>query len=408
MEVLPIIYFVYMFVSLYFLFLTLLLYFKNKKDIFYSPPMTRAYPISVLIPAYNEEKTLEKTIKAIYAIDYPNIREVIIINDGSKDRTLEIAKSLMPSYRNLKILNKPNSGKADSLNKALKLCQGELIVVLDADSYPLADSFKKMVGYFDDPKVGAATLTCTPSNRTTFLERLQLIEYRVIAFTRKLLEYIDSIYVVTGTAGMYRKKALDDIGGFDPKNITEDIEATWHLLHNGWKVRMAMNAHIHTEVPNKIKPWYLQRRRWSLGGLQCINKYKSTLFRKGMFGIFVVPFFTLGLFLGLIGIAIFLYLVIRRLLSTYLLTKYGLETSVPIVTLNELYLTPSILNYFGIVLFGLFLIFNLYVLAIMKDNTAEKQSFFNFLFYMTLYLLVYPMVLITSIKHYIKGKNIWR
>ncbi len=407
MEFIAILYFVYMFIAIYFLLITLLLYFKNKDKLFFSPLMTRAYSISVLIPAYNEAKTIEKTIKALFAIDYPNIKEAIVINDGSRDNTLDIVKSLMPLYPNLKIINKKNSGKADSLNTALKFCKAELIVVLDADSYPAPDSFSKMVGFFDDARVGAVTLTCTPKNLDTFLGKIQAIEYKVIAFTRKLLEYIDSIYVVTGTSGMYRKKALEDIGGFDTTNITEDIEATWHLIHNGWKVKMAMNANIYTEVPTKIKPWYSQRRRWALGGLQCISKYKSSFLKKGMLGIFIVPFFTLGLFLGLIGIVLFLYLLLRRVLSSYLLTKYSLQIDVPIVTMDEFYITPSVLNYFGIVLFVLFLIFNFYVLSIMKDKLIKKQSFFNLLFYMTIYLLIYPIVLIASIKHYIKGRKIW-
>jgi len=407
MDSIAIIYFLYMFISIYFLIMTILLYLQNRRNIFDSPKTTKQYSISVLIPAYNEEKTIETTVKAIYDVDYQAINEVIVINDGSSDKTLEVAKSLMPHYKNLKVINKKNSGKADSLNKALNFCSGDLIVVIDADSYPARDSFKKMVGYFDDPKVGGTTAACIPRNRATFLEKLQVMEYKVIAFTRKLLEYIDSIYVVPGTLAMYRAEAIKSTK-FDPKNITEDIEATWHLVHDGWKIRMCLSAQVTTEVPNKIKPWYKQRRRWALGGLQCINKYRGIFMRKGMLGAFIMPFFALGLVLGLVGITIFLYLFARRAISSYLISKYSLEASVPVIAMNELYITPSVLNYFGVVLFALFFIFNLFVLAMMKDNLAEKKSFFNLIFYMTLYLLVYPIVLITAGWHFIKGKNVWR
>lgn len=401
-----------MFISFYFLVLTLLLYFKNRTTLFEFPKFKKFYSISVIIPIYNEEKSIVETIKSIYALDYPLDKlEVIAVNDGSRDNSFEVLKMCKSEYPLLKIINKTNSGKADSVNTALKLCTGELVVVLDADSYPAKDSFKKMIGYFDDPEVGAATLTCTPKNRGTFLEKLQVIEYKVIAFTRKLLEYVDSIYVVPGTAGMYRKKALEDIGGFDKNNITEDIEATWHLIHNGWKVKMCLAAHIHTDVPSKIKPWYTQRRRWSLGGLQCISKYKNNFFNGNLLGFFVVPFFTLGLFLGLIGILIFLYIFIRRFISSFLLVQFGIISSTPIVTFNDFYFTPSVLNYFGIVLFVLFFIFTIFVLAVLKDNLDsgnKGQSFFNLLFYMTIYLLVYPIVLVVSMWHYFRGKNVWR
>ena len=408
MEWLAIIYLTYMFVSIYFLVLTLLLYFRNKEKLWSFPNITKEYSISVLIPAYNEEDTLEATVKSIYEIDYNNIKEVIIINDGSTDRTLEIAKKLKEKYPNLKILNKKNSGKADSLNKSLQFATGELIVVIDADSYPDKNSFKRLVGHFDDPKVGVATGACTPRNRETFLEKMQVLEYKVIAFTRKLLQFIDSIYVAPGTLAMYRREALIDVGGFDTKNITEDIEITWHLIDRGWKVRQTLNAYVTTTVPNKIKYWYRQRRRWALGGLQCISKYKSRLFQKNMLGFFIVPFFTLGLFLGLIGMTIFLYLIIRRAISSYLITKYSIVINAPIITMNNLYITPSVLNYFGIIIFCLFLVFNLYVLALMKDNLGEKQSFFNLLFYMTVYILIYPFVLVTAIWHYYRGKMIWK
>lgn len=402
------IYFFYIFVSFYFLIFTLLSYFKNKSTIFSYPKITKNYSISVVIPAYNEEETIAETVKAVYNIDYSNIVQVIVINDGSKDNTQKVLEKIKNKYKSLIVINKKNSGKADSINTALKIAKGELVVVIDADSYPHKDSFKKIVGYFDDPEVGAATGTCVPRNDKTFLEKLQVIEYKVIAFTRKLLEYIDGIYVIPGTLAMYRRTALKDIGGFDTKNITEDIEATWHLVHNGWKVKMTLGAYVTTTVPNKIKLWYSQRRRWALGGLQCTYKYKEVFMRKNILGYFILPFFALGWVLGLIGIGVFLYLFIKNFISSYLLTKYSIETSVPIMTLGDLAITPSVLNYFGLILFGLFLIFTLFVLSIMKDNFLEKQSFFNLLFYMTIYLLIYPIVFIVAIWHFFRGKKVWR
>ncbi|MBM3247611.1 glycosyltransferase family 2 protein [Candidatus Pacearchaeota archaeon] len=401
-------YFAYMFISLYFLILTLLLYFKNKDQIGFIPPITKNYSLCILVPAFNEEKTIADTIHAIYSTNYNNLAQVIVINDGSKDNTLKIAKSFEKKYKNLLVLDKNNSGKAGSINYALKYVKTELVGIIDADSFPDKEAFSKLVGYFDDKGVGAVTATCVPRNQSTFLEKLQTIEYKVIAFTRKLLEFIESIYVAPGSLSIYRTRAIRDIGGFDTKNITEDIEATWHILKKNWKVKMCFNAYVTTKVPDKIKPWFRQRRRWALGGLQCIEKYRKQILRENMFGYFVVPFFTLGLFLGVIGIGVLLYLLIRKGISYFLLTRYSIETSVPLVIMSELYITPSVLNYFGLILFALFLVFNLFVLGLMKDKILGKQSFFNLLFYMTIYLLIYPLVLITAIWHYYKGKMVWR
>jgi biofilm PGA synthesis N-glycosyltransferase PgaC len=408
MQGVAIIYFAYMFVSLYLLIMILLLYFKNSKQLTFIPQITKSYSLAILIPAYNEESTIADTISSIYATNYKNLIQVIVINDGSRDNTLKIAQNLKKKYKTLLVLDKPNSGKANSINYALDFVKSELVGIIDADSFPHKDAFSRLVGYFDNPKVGVVTATCVPRNQNTFLEKLQAIEYKVIAFSRKLLEFIDSIYVAPGSLSIYRTKALEDIGGFDSSNITEDIEATWHILKNDWKVKMCFNAYVTTKVPNKIKPWFKQRRRWALGGLQCINKYKSYFMRKNMFGYFVVPFFTIGIFLGLVGILVFLYILLRKGISYFLLTRYSLETSVPLISLSEVYITPSVLNYFGLLLFVLFLVFNLFVLSLMKDRFLGKQSFFNLIFYMTIYLLVYPFTLITAMWHYYKGKMVWR
>lgn len=408
MEILTGIYFFYMFISVYFLTLTIILYFQNKHRLFSHPPITKEYSLTVIIPAWNEQDSIKATIEHVFSTDYNGLKRVIVVNDGSTDNTLKLAQSLTKKYKNLLVLDKKNSGKADSVNYAIKFANTDLVSVIDADSFPEKSAFSKMIGYFDDLEVGAVTATCTPKNRKTFLEKMQTIEYKVIAFTRKLLEYIESIYVAPGSLSIYRRKALKEIGGFDRKNITEDIESTWHILSVGWKVRMSLSAHVYTRVPHTIKAWFRQRTRWALGGLQVLDKYKKFIFRNGIFGYFVVPFFAFGFILGLVGIGLALYMILKRVIFQYLFLDLGIGTGVDFFRTQDLLFAPSILNYFGIVLFILFFFFTIFVLAIMEDQMMEKQSFFNLLFYMTVYLLVYPIVTISSIYRWIKRDHKWR
>lgn len=412
MQTLPIIYLVYMFISLYFLLLIILIYIKNRGILFFSPVLTKHYGVSFLVPAFNESKTVIETIKHLYEIDYDNVIEIIVINDGSTDNTLDVLKEQLAFYRGRKIklilLNKKNTGKADSLNKALKFAKGEIVIVVDADSYPAKNCLKNILGYFDDSKVGSATAPCIARNQSNFLEKVQGLEYRVISFSRKLLEFIDSIYVIPGPLGVYRKKALEDIGGFDTKNMTEDIEATWHLQHRGWKVKMCLNTSVCTTVPNKFKTWFRQRRRWNMGGLQCLNKYKSMLFRRNMLGRFIVPFFALGYALGLFGLAVWIYVASKTLFSRLLIVRYGSAVNLPGLTMDEIFITPSVINYFGAIIFVLFVVFTIFVLSVVKDNIAKKESFFNFLFYMLIYVLAHPVLLIIAIYGLIIGKKVWR
>jgi len=407
MEFLPIIYLIYMFVSIYFLTLFLLLYAKNRKQMFDYPKTNKKYIVSVLVPTYNEEKTVADTIKKIFEIDYP-IKELIVLNDGSTDKTKEVVEKLLKKYPKLKLVNKKNSGKGDSLNQGIKISKGELIAVVDADSYPAKDSFKKMVGFFEDETVGAVTCVFIPRNENRFFEKLQAIEYNVIAFTRKLLDYVDAIYVTPGPLAMYRGSALRKIGGFDTKNMTEDIEATWHLTKAGYQRRMCLSTNATTTVPTKFKPWYKQRRRWNIGGMQCIAKYKKEFFKKGMLGFFILPFFILQLFLGLLGLSIFVYLITTRIISNYIFTKYSINVGTPLITMNDLHVTASFLNYLGIILFLVGGVFLVLVLFVIRRELLKKQNFFNLLVYLLIYLSIYPFIMISAIYKFIKRDYKWR
>jgi biofilm PGA synthesis N-glycosyltransferase PgaC len=407
MELLPIIYLGYMFTAIYLLTFYFLLYFNNKKDLFSYPETNKNYSISVLVPVWNEEKTIEETVKSIFEVDYP-LKEILVINDGSTDKTEEIVKELQKRFSKLKLINKKNTGKGDSLNVGIKEAQGELIAVIDADSYPAKDSFKKLVGFFEEKNVGAVTCPILPRNTNKFFEKIQAVEYSLIAFTRKLLGYVDAIYVVPGPLAIYRTSALKEIGGFDPDNMTEDIEIIWHLTQAGYQRKMCLSTRVTTIIPNKFKPWYLQRRRWNVGGLQCISKYKKNFLKRGMLGSFILPFFTMQLFLGLLGMGIFVYLLVTNLLKNYIFARYSINVGTALLTMNDLQVTASFLNYLGLILFVIGLIFTLLVLSIMKTSPLEKHSFFNLMFFSIFYLSVYPFIMIGSLYSFIRKNYQWR
>lgn len=408
--ILPYIYLAYMFISLYFLAMFLLIYLKNKPVIFSFPEANKEYTIGIIIPVFNEEKTIADTIKHVFDIDY-NIREVVVVNDCSTDNTFKILQDLRKKYPKLKILNhKKNAGKAASLNDALKFIKTELVAVVDADSYPARNSLRQMSGFFNYNDVGAVTCPVYVRNANKFIEKLQAIEYKMIALARKMLDYVDAIYVTPGPLAVYRKKALDEINGFDEKNMTEDIEITWHLTDAGWKRRMCLSTSVSSTAPDKVKAWFRQRRRWNVGGLQCMYKYRKSLFnpKKGMLGFFIIPFFILSTFLGLLGLSIFFYLVTRRAISNFLYTRYSIIANTPLLTLEDFYITPSILNYLGIALFILGFIFLIIVFSVLKEKILKKENILNMPFYMIVYLTFYPFIMLVAIWHAVKGRRIWR
>jgi cellulose synthase/poly-beta-1,6-N-acetylglucosamine synthase-like glycosyltransferase len=408
MEILPYVYLAYMFVSLYMLSLFVLIYFGNRRSMFVYPNLKKKYSVSFVVPAWNEESTIENTIEHIFEVDYGRVVEVIVVDNNSRDRTGEIVRRLMKKYRKLKLVNEKKQGKGHALNHGVGIARGEIVAVVDADSYPQKNSLEVMLGFFENEKVGVVTCPVVVRNANTFFGKLQAIEYKVIAFSRKLLDFVDAIYVTPGPMAVYRKKALKDIGGFDPKNLTEDIEATWHLAHAGWDRRMCLNTMVSTTVPQKLRGWFVQRRRWNIGGLQCIKKYWGSIGRRGMLGAFIIPFFIMTTFLGLVGLGIFFYLTSRRMISNFLRTKYSVAVGTPVLTLDDLFITPSILNYLGVVLFILGAVFTLFSLAVLKERILKRENILNLPFYMTVYLIIYPFVMLNAIWNLARGKLVWR
>jgi cellulose synthase/poly-beta-1,6-N-acetylglucosamine synthase-like glycosyltransferase len=304
MDALTIIYLAMFFFGIFFVIIFIDLQLKYKKNLHDFPKPTRFPFISFLIPCYNEEGSLEETVENLARVNYPDSKkEIIIVNDGSKDNTAEIAASLGKKYDFIRVLNKPNSGKADSLNKAIKIARGELIAIVDADSFPEKNAVSKMIGYFDDKKVAAVTSRVLVKNQGNYLVKSQVIDYAIIAWTRKLLDFIDSVYVTNGPLSIYKKAYVEKIGGFDPKNLTEDIEITWHLLSKGYKVKMSYDAIVYTIVPDTLKSWINQRIRWNVGGIQTVFKYWKDMLKNPnhMFGKFVIPYVSLAFILAFVG-----------------------------------------------------------------------------------------------------------
>ena len=397
-----------MFVAIYFLSLFAITFVQNRKEIFSVPKTEKNYSVSVLIPAYNEQDSIKGTIESVMKSDYKNIVEVIVIDDGSKDDTLKIATSLKEKYPNLIVLHKENSGKADSLNYALRIAKGELVAVVDADSYPDEYALSSMAGFFDDEKVGAVTTRILVRQKDNFLRKMQAVEYKVIAFTRKLLDFLDGIYVTPGPLALYRKSALIKIHGFDKNNMTEDIEATWHLVHDGYKVRMSFVSKVTTVAPDTLRKWFKQRIRWNIGGYQTILKYKHVIFRKGMLGLFIIPFFAVSLFLGVFGLGILFYRTFRNFFYSYLATKYSFIAETSLLTLSDVNFNPSVLNFLGAVLFVLGMLFIFFALRIINKNIHERESFFSIIFYSLVYATLRPVVLVWSLGKFMTGKYSWR
>ena len=393
MNIFTIVYLIMFFFGIFFILIFFFIQKRYEDKLFDFPKIIKYYSISFLVPAYNEEDSIENTVRALMNLKYPKGKiEIIIINDGSKDNTLSVAKALAKKYDNVYVLNKENSGKANSLNEAIKIAKGELIAVVDADSYPKNDSVSKMIGYFDDPKVAAVTSRVLVKNKENWLCRFQILDYGIIAWTRKLLDFVNAVYVTNGPLSIYRKSIVKKVGGFDPKNLTEDIEITWNILSRGYQTRMSYGAIVYTIVPKNLKVWVKQRVRWNLGGIQTVHKYWRAMFKKGAFGYFIIPYVSASFILAIIGFM----LLIRYfwITGTYYLSSlyYYFQGYDPFLNFDfNFYLT--LLFVFGAIFFCLAI---WYYKIGFKQSESKSESLKKILIYSFIYRSLYIVPLIIA------------
>jgi cellulose synthase/poly-beta-1,6-N-acetylglucosamine synthase-like glycosyltransferase len=338
-------------------------------------------------------------------LDYPKDKmKVVVVNDGSKDDTRKIVEKFMESNSIVSIFNKKNSGKADSLNQALNRVDTELFAVVDADSHPTPDSVKKMVGYFEDLKIAAVTSRVLVQNKKNFIEKFQAIDYAIIAWGRKILDYVDSVYVTNGPLSIYRTEYVIKVGGFDVKNLTEDIELTWNLLSKGYRTKMSYSAKVYTVVPDNLKQWINQRIRWNLGGLQTIYKYRRNAFRgENLFGYFVITYVSLSFLLALIG-----FLLVSRFIF---LKGYFYFSSIPFILKGYSLTSFFTFNFtFGLLAItgGMFFILSfLYYKISIKNDDLESKSILTIIKYLVLYRPLYLIPLLGALYKLSKNDIRW-
>ena len=277
--------------------------------------------VSVLIPAWNEEIGIIKTLNSVINTGYKNL-EVIVINDGSTDKTHKLVSDFILEYESqnkrdnsavLKYLKLPNNGKAVAINHGLKIATGEFVITLDADSVMDKEMIINVTKRFTDEKVAAVAGNVIIANRKKPIELLQQLEYLHGFCFKRADSNFNSVHIIGGAAAAYRKTALEAVGGFDESIITEDVEISTRLLAEGYKTRYASNAVVYTEGPTDWKSLGSQRLRWKFGRLQTYAKHSS---------LFLNPSKEHNVYLTFLVLPIAIYVELMLLLEPIILTLF--------------------------------------------------------------------------------------
>ena len=259
--------------------------------------------VSIIVPAYNEEKVIANCVKSIESSGYKNI-EIILVDDGSSDQTLKI----MRRYENppkVQVIAQKNGGKASALNHGFQQAKGEILLFVDADGIFTHSTIREMLNAFTSEKVGAVCGNDAPRNLNNPITRLYALQTHVgTGFVRRALAEINSLPIVSGNCGAFRRKVLSwpflrlgkeaepYINGF----IGEDLELTWRVHRAGYRVNFAPRAIIRTEVPSSVSALWKQRVRWARGLLQTVKIHQDMFFnlKYGVLGLYLpINFFNM-------------------------------------------------------------------------------------------------------------------
>lgn len=243
----------------------------------HTPPCQAGLTVGVVVPAFNEEKVILKTVRSLLASKYPNLK-ILIVDDGSTDRTFNICKMAFAGNRQIAVVTQKNSGKSEALNLGFRMLDTDIVVALDADTLFLPDTISKLVRNFYRKEVAAVSGNAKVGNRINLLTKWQALEYITAQnIDRRAAEYLNCIPVVPGAVGAWRREVVLQAGGFTLDTLAEDADLTFRLIRDGHLVIYDEYAIALTEAPETVSQFMKQRFRWMYGMMQVAFKHLSAL-----------------------------------------------------------------------------------------------------------------------------------
>lgn len=408
-----IIFYILIFFAVYVQVFFLVTFLENRKKIVIRNGKIKLshYPaVTIVVPCWNEEKTVYKTIRSLLNLNYPKDKvKVFLVDDGSTDGTWNII-SRFARYPNIKIFHKENGGKYTALNLGLEHMETDFFGGLDADSYVDPESLTRLMSYFEkDPSIMAvAPSVVVPSSRN-LIQDAQKAEYHMGVYTKKMLGFLGAINVTPGPLTIFRKKVFDDLGPYRHGHNTEDMEIAYRMQKNDYKIEHCNDAYVYTNTPTTVKKLYRQRLRWIYGFINNTIDYRNVLFRKkyGNFSFFTLP-------TGIVSILIVSYLFGRIIynLGDFLYSKITVWNT---LGWHFVVQTSSLDLFFFNARSSIFLIICIYSLVIFaiifgRKMIEGKWAFsFNVIYFLLIFRVLAPFWLFKAVYNTIlRRKPSWR
>ena len=402
-----------LFISLFFEVFLLITYLEVREEISleerYIGKDIKNFPtVTIIVPCFNEEHTVGKTIKSILNLDYPKDKlSIIIVNDGSTDNTFRELKKF-EKHPQISILSKKNGGKHTALNLALEKVESDLVGCLDADSFVDRDALKKITPFFDDLSIMAVTPSIKVHEPKSVLQYLQKIEYSWGVFLRRMLSSLGALYVTPGPFSIFRVRVFRELGGYRHGHQTEDLELALRLQKNHYRIVNSHGANVFTVAPAQLPALYKQRVRWTYGFLNNAIDYREMFFSKkyGHIGIFILPIATSSIFstLYIAGSAVWDNL--SRALDTFTRFQVAGFSGKFLPSFDWFFINTGVMPF--LITSAMILAFVILFIAIKLAEGKVKLSRGIF-YYLTIYIFIVPLWLAKAVFKTIFRKQIsWR
>lgn len=405
----------------FFLFLTLyaqvllLFTFFERKNIFGNNADSQTFPVqkfpvvSVIVPVWNEERTLAATVNSLLALDYPKDKlDIIIVDDGSTDGTRQVANTFK-RHSQVRVFHKENGGKHTAVNLGLKRARGELVGCLDADSFVDKNALVEIVRCFEDEQIMAVTPAIRVHAPGNVLQKIQRVEYNMGIFLRKMFGSMNAIHVTPGPFSIFRKKVFEDLGGYVRAHNTEDMEMALRMHKNHYPIANAPTAYIYTVTPHTVKGLYKQRLRWVYGFLANAIDYRMMIFNKkyGNVGVFTLPVAIISIIAALFFTALAILHFSSRLTERFLeIRTVGVSWELRAPSFDWFFINT---DQTAILIYTLLIstVFIVFVGKKLAEGNMKMSS--DMLYFLTLYGLLAPAWLFKAVYNVAFGKKTtWR
>lgn len=409
------VFYTFVFLSIYvqvFFFVTFL---ENRKKIIIRDKAIQLanYPaVTIIVPSYNEEATVSKTILSLLNLNYPKDKlEIFLIDDGSSDGTWNVFKKF-ENQPNIKIFRQTkNAGKHTALNRGLLHTETPFVGCLDADSLVDPEALVRIMSYFEqDSTVMAVAPAVVVNNPKGFIQNAQKIEYHTGIYFKKMLGFLGAINVTPGPFTIFKKKVFDDLGPYRYAHNTEDMEIAYRMQKNHYKIDNCNDAYVYTNTPYTIKKLFTQRLRWIYGFINNTIDYRGVLLNKkyGNFSIFTLP-------MGVVTVLSVGYVFMKFFygIGQFIFHKFAELKIVGLPawsnSLDPFFINTKLTVFITVIVYSL-LLFSITMGYIMTKGTKERRGFpYEIVYYLVIFGILAPFWIMKAVYNTIMGRApAWR